>query len=72
MNPAGEDLVSDRMSKIQDVEPRNWRDHLPGSTRKPNEAAVLQHGREIFERLKAAPALAETDALLQQAMALSS
>jgi tetratricopeptide (TPR) repeat protein len=38
-----------------------------------NEAApVLQHAREIFERLRAAPALAETDALMQQAIALSS
>jgi hypothetical protein len=40
---------------------------------RPTEAApVLQHAREIFERLQAAPALAETDALLQQATALSS
>jgi tetratricopeptide (TPR) repeat protein len=39
----------------------------------PTEAAaVLQRAREIFERLGAAPALAETDALLQQATALSS
>ncbi len=39
----------------------------------PSEAAeVLQHAREIFERLQAAPALAETDALLEQATALSS
>ena len=38
----------------------------------PTEAApVLQHAREIFERLRAAPALAETDRLLQQATALS-
>jgi hypothetical protein len=33
---------------------------------------VLQQAREIFERLGAAPALAETDALQQQAIALSS
>ena len=35
---------------------------------RPTEAArVLQHAREIFERLKATPALAETDALLAAA-----
>jgi class 3 adenylate cyclase/tetratricopeptide (TPR) repeat protein len=40
---------------------------------RPTEATpVLQHAREIFARLRAAPALAETDALLQQATALSS
>jgi len=40
---------------------------------RPTEATpVLQHAREIFERLGAAPALAETDALLQQTTALSS
>ena len=34
---------------------------------RPTEAApVLQHAREIFERLQAAPALAETDALLRR------
>ena len=33
---------------------------------------VLQQAREIFQTLQAAPALAETDALLQQATALSS
>jgi hypothetical protein len=33
---------------------------------------MLRQAREIFERLRAAPALAETDALLQQAIALSS
>ena len=39
----------------------------------PTEASpVLRHAREIFERLQAVPALAETDALLQQATALSS
>ena len=45
---------------------------LLGLTRPTEAAAVLQHAREIFERLQAAPALAETDALLQQATALSS
>jgi ATP/maltotriose-dependent transcriptional regulator MalT len=40
---------------------------------RPTEAAhPLREAREIFERLGAAPALAETDALLQQATALSS
>jgi hypothetical protein len=40
---------------------------------RPTEAAsVLQHAREIFERLQAAPALAETDELLERATALSS
>ena len=40
---------------------------------RPNEASpVLQDAREIFERLQAAPALAETDTLLQEATALSS
>ena len=39
----------------------------------PTEAApVLRHAREIFERLQAMPALAETDALLLQATAVSS
>ena len=39
----------------------------------PSEASpVLQQAREIFQQLQAAPALAETDALLQQATALSS
>jgi tetratricopeptide (TPR) repeat protein len=33
---------------------------------------VLQQAREIFTRLQAAPALAETDQLLRQATALSS
>ena len=41
--------------------------------RRPNEATPsLQQAREIFERLGAVPALKETDALLQQATALSS
>ncbi len=40
---------------------------------RPTEAApVMEQAREIFERLRAAPALAETDALLQEAIALSS
>ena len=39
----------------------------------PTEAGQsLQQAREIFQELQAAPALAETDALLQQATALSS
>jgi hypothetical protein len=33
---------------------------------------ILRHAREILERLRAAPALAETDTLLQQAIGLSS
>jgi class 3 adenylate cyclase/tetratricopeptide (TPR) repeat protein len=38
------------------------------SLSRPNEASpVLEHAREIFELLKAAPALAETDALLAAA-----
>ncbi len=38
-----------------------------------NEATpVLRQAREIFQTLQAAPALAETDQLLQQATALSS
>ena len=45
---------------------------LLGLSRPTEAAPVLQHAREIFERLQAAPALAETDALLQQATALSS
>ena len=40
---------------------------------RPTEAAhVLRPAREIFERLGAVPAISETDALLQQATALSS
>ncbi|MDX6496293.1 MAG: hypothetical protein QOE17_2279, partial [Gaiellales bacterium] len=39
----------------------------------PSEAApILHHARELFDRLSATPALAETDALLQDATALSS
>ena len=45
---------------------------LLGLSRPTEAAAVLQNAREIFARLQAAPALAETDALLQQAIALSS
>ena len=45
---------------------------LVGLSRPTEAAPVLQQAREIFERLQAAPALAETDALLQQATALSS
>jgi class 3 adenylate cyclase/tetratricopeptide (TPR) repeat protein len=38
---------------------------------RPAEASpVLQHAREIFERLQAAPALIETDSLLQRTTAL--
>ncbi|MDP9331573.1 MAG: hypothetical protein M3P11_13185 [Actinomycetota bacterium] len=45
---------------------------LVGLARAIAAAPVLRGAREIFERLGAAPALAETDALLQQAIALSS
>ena len=45
---------------------------LVGLSRPTEAAPVLRHAREIFERLRAAPALAETDALLQQTTALSS
>ena len=39
----------------------------------PTDAApVLQHAREMFERLRATPTLVETDTLLQQATARSS
>jgi class 3 adenylate cyclase/tetratricopeptide (TPR) repeat protein len=40
---------------------------LLGRSRPTEAAPVLQHAREIFERLQAAPALAETDALLASA-----
>jgi class 3 adenylate cyclase/tetratricopeptide (TPR) repeat protein len=40
--------------------------------RTSDASPVLQWAREIFQRLQAAPALAETDELLQQATALSS
>jgi len=40
---------------------------LIGLSRPTEAAAVLQHAREIFERLGATPALAETDALLAAA-----
>ena len=40
---------------------------------RPHEAApVLHQARALFDRLGATPALAETDALLAQATALSS
>jgi class 3 adenylate cyclase/tetratricopeptide (TPR) repeat protein len=42
---------------------------LMGLSRPTEAAPVLQHAHEIFERLQAAPALAETDALLQRATA---
>jgi class 3 adenylate cyclase/tetratricopeptide (TPR) repeat protein len=45
---------------------------LIGLSRPAESRPVLQHAREIFDRLHAFPALAETDALLQQATALSS
>jgi class 3 adenylate cyclase/tetratricopeptide (TPR) repeat protein len=45
---------------------------LVGLSRPTEAAPVLQRAREIFERLGAAPALAETDSLLQRAIALSS
>jgi hypothetical protein len=45
---------------------------LIGLVRPTEAVTVLQHASEIFERLRAAPALAETDALLQLATALSS
>jgi tetratricopeptide (TPR) repeat protein len=45
---------------------------LLGLSRPTEAAPILQHAREIFQRLRAAPALTETDALLQQATALSS
>jgi hypothetical protein len=39
----------------------------------PSESApILHHSRELFDRLGATPALAETDVLLQNATALSS
>jgi hypothetical protein len=45
---------------------------LLGLARPIDAVPVLQRAREIFERLGAAPALAETDSLLQQATPLSS
>jgi tetratricopeptide (TPR) repeat protein len=45
---------------------------LLGLSRSSEASSALQHAREIFERLQAAPALAETDALLMQATPLSS
>ena len=45
---------------------------LLGLSQATQAVPVLQHAREIFDRLGAIPALAETDVLLQQATALSS
>ncbi len=45
---------------------------LLGLARPTEVAPVLQHAREIFDQLGAAPALAETDALLKKALAISS
>jgi len=45
---------------------------LIGLSRGPGASRALQRAREIFERLQAIPAVAETDALLMQATALSS
>ena len=45
---------------------------LLGLARPSEVVPVLEHAREIFYRLKAALALADTDALLQRATALSS
>ena len=45
---------------------------LIGLSRPTEAAPVLRRAREIFEPLQAAPALAETDALLNQTTALSS
>jgi class 3 adenylate cyclase/tetratricopeptide (TPR) repeat protein len=44
---------------------------LVGLARPTEAEPVLQRAREIFERLQAAPAIAEADALLQQATALT-
>jgi class 3 adenylate cyclase/tetratricopeptide (TPR) repeat protein len=41
-------------------------------SRSTEATPALRHAREIFERLQAAPALAETDALMERAIALSS
>jgi hypothetical protein len=45
---------------------------LVGLARPTEAAPVLREAREIFVQLSAAPALAETDALLRKATALSS
>jgi len=45
---------------------------LAGLARPTEATHVLRRAREVFDALGAAPALAETDALLQQATALSS
>jgi tetratricopeptide (TPR) repeat protein len=45
---------------------------LLGLSRPTEAAPVLRRARSIFDRLQATPALAETDALLEKAIALSS
>ena len=45
---------------------------LLGLSQKTDATRALQHAREIFKRLQAAPALSETDALIALATALSS
>jgi hypothetical protein len=45
---------------------------LLGLSQPAEAASALHHAREIFERLKATPALADADALLQKATAMSS
>ena len=45
---------------------------LLGLSRPTEAAPLVQRAREIFERLQAAPALAETDALLERATAVGS
>lgn len=45
---------------------------LLGLSRATEASPVLQHARETFERLQAAPALAETDALYEEAIAVTS
>ena len=45
---------------------------LVGLSRPTEAVPILQHAREIFERLQAAPALSETDTLLEQTTLLSS
>jgi class 3 adenylate cyclase/tetratricopeptide (TPR) repeat protein len=45
---------------------------LIGLFRATEASSILRHAREIFERLSAAPALAKTEALLQQSIALNS
>jgi hypothetical protein len=45
---------------------------LVALSRSTEAAAILRRAREIFDRLKAAPSLAETDELLRRALAQSS